>query len=84
MSINEERNRLLQSLARMVETGEALLAKAEASGLLVSGRIDAREEAKLRAALEDARGILAVATPREPVVVEVMGRDGLVVSRIER
>lgn len=82
MSINEERNRLLSALARMVKTGEALLAKAEASGLLAS-RFDVREEAELRAALEDARGILGTIAPREPIVVEVMGRNG-VVSRVER
>lgn len=95
MSINEERNRLLGALARMVETGEALIEasrnltteglrgdtfapNAATLALVATGR------AKLEAALAEAKDLLAASAVREPVVVEVMNKDGTVVSRVEK
>lgn len=96
MSINEERNRLLGALARMVETGEALIEasrnltteglrgdtffapSAATLALVATGR------AKLEAALAEAKDLLAASAVREPVVVEVMNKDGTVVSRVEK
>lgn len=94
MSINEERNRMLTALATMVERGQALI---EASRALTTEglRADtfgpdaatlavvATARAKLEAALAEARDLLAASAVREPVVVEVMSKDGLVVSRVE-
>lgn len=83
MSINEERNRLLQALARMVVAGEALLTKAQEAGLVASGRVGGSEKAELEGALAEARTLLSSMSAREPVVVEVMGRDGIVTTRVE-
>ncbi len=92
MSINEERNRLLGAMSAMVKAGEALI---EASRVLTTETLDdgptgttlaavSSARAKLEAALAEAKDLLAASAVREPVVVEVMGKDGTVVSRVEK
>jgi len=92
VSINEERNRLLGAMSAMVEAGEALIA---ASRVLTTETLNdgptsttlaavSSGRAKLEAALAEAKDLLAASTVREPVVVEVMNKDGTVVSRVEK
>jgi hypothetical protein len=77
-------------IARMVETGDALIEVSRVltvegavsqDGFTIAAASTAR--AKLEAAIAEARALLATAV-REPVVVETLGEDGLMVSRVER